>query len=154
MTYETELPGERRWADTSLAERLRGVADEIDLGVDGHQGELSKLWRGELSLRRTYWLYWFCVAFLLGFCRSFLEGRQGFLAVDSTFWFYWLLISVSYSWGAFMVVPLWRSASRYNGRRVWAALAKLLAISNATGAVWFAAAFWYGFVQGFLAAAG
>lgn len=114
---------------------------------------LYKLWRGEIPLRRTYWLYWFCVAFSLGFIRGFLEGYYPWLSEfdgpgqpgSGTVAFYLLTFLSLQAWSAFMVVPLWRSASRYEGRRLWAVLAKVVAVSNAIGVVIFAYSFWTGF---------
>lgn len=114
---------------------------------------LYKLWRGEIPLRRTYWLYWFCVAFVLGFSRGFLEGYYPWLAEfdgpgcpgGGTVAFYVIVELGLRAWSAFMVVPLWRSASRYEGRRLWAVLAKIVAISNAIGVALFAYGFWVGF---------
>lgn len=119
--------------------------------------ELSRLWRGELPLRRTYWLYWFCVAFPLGFVRGFLESYYPWFEVfegpgmpsGDVVALYFLAFLASWAWAAFMIVPLWRSASGYEGRQVWAILVRLVAISNAIGVVIFAYYFCRGFIEGF-----
>ena len=124
--------------------------------------EIYRLWKGELPLHRTYWLYWFCVAFPLGFVRGFLESYYPWLELfegpgrprDDALALYILAFLASWFWTAFMIVPLWRSASRYEGRQVWAILVKLVAISNAIGVAWFAIAFGGGFVEGFTQAMG
>lgn len=124
--------------------------------------EVSRLWRGELPLRRTYWRYWFCVAFALGFLEGFLESLFPWLEAfegpgqpgGGVIAIYLIAFLAYVGWSVFMIVPLWRSASRYDGRQIWAILAKLIAVSNAIGVAIFLFNFCRGFAQGFSQAIG
>lgn len=119
--------------------------------------ELSRLWKGELPLRRTYWLYWFCVAFSLGFFRGVLEGVFPWLELyegvgqpgGGVIALHVLAFLGMWGWAAFMIAPMWRSASRYEGRQVWPILVKLVVVSNEIGVAWHVVAFCIGFAEGY-----
>ena len=89
---------------------------------------LSKLWHGEHTLRRTFWLYFivgqwaFMLLLMLISLPVFLLFRQSLLPVMGVF----ALLILGYLFMA--MVGVWRSAKRYDGSLAWALLAKLVMV--------------------------
>jgi hypothetical protein len=80
----------------------------------------KSLWRGELSLARTYWLFGFSAMFLIKIPLILWEEYPpatpllpGLVAVIGIIYF------------LFISVAIWRSANNYKGKMIWPALAKL-----------------------------
>lgn len=76
---------------------------------------LSRLWRGEFSLGRTYWIG----SVLVGLVVSALLGVLGTapLAVLAPL----LVVLVAYQ--GVLLVGLWRASQKYSGPRIWGWLA-------------------------------
>ncbi len=83
---------------------------------------MSKLWRGEVSLAKTYWLYGTVIPILF----AVLIIVPLFI-IESVFFVY-LLYAYSLPYGSFMMVAIWRSSGNYNGSKIWAFLARLTCI--------------------------
>ena len=84
------------------------------------------LWRGEMPLIVTYWLYGVLGSVLLNVPLIVAEeysvdSPAGTLAV-----FGYSLIVLAYS--VFVAVAIWRAATRHEGSRLWAGLAKVVVI--------------------------
>lgn len=101
-------------------------------------GALLKIWRGEPTLFRAFWLHFYLgYSFVLGIVALLVKplelvGRldEGKIALAIVWVLYVILASVG----------VWRAASRYEGFWLWPALARivtviavLLALSVATG---------------------
>lgn len=89
---------------------------------------VSRLWHGELSLRKAFWLY-----FIFGYFAAFLISTLLYAVLFFAFGrsIPPLLGILALSMIGYMFVAgtgVWRSATRYQGTRVWPALAKLLLI--------------------------
>ena len=89
---------------------------QFDLTSSGYVG---RLWRGEVSLSVTYWVWGVLVNILtralIVFAVLVTHARSVVLGLG--------LLYIVY--GLFMFVAIWRSAGRYGGRRIWADLARV-----------------------------
>ncbi len=91
-----------------------------------------RLFRGDVSLPRTYWIYGGVVGAGFGIVQIAIEANYvdlistegGSLGILAFYWF-----AVGYS--LFIFVAIWRSAGKYEGNRSWAALARLMVILGA-----------------------
>ncbi len=96
---------------------------------------LLRLFRGEVSLYVTYWIYGSLVGLGLGVVQTAIEANYydlvstevGSLAIAG---FYWLVVAYTF----FILVAIWRSAGKYDGRPVWATLARLAVVFGILGA--------------------
>ena len=86
--------------------------------MDSIKAIMNKLWNGDVPLAYTFWLYYFIGIIVL----RFIAGAIGpVFAV------------VIVAWAGFMVVPIWKSANKYGGNKLFALLAKIAAIVIAFG---------------------
>ncbi len=86
---------------------------------------LRQLWRGNISLARTFWLYYFGVAILFKVGDKILtDGLFSSMTVLDYLIIY-LIIGIQVIYFVFILIAVWRSATKYKGSVVWAALAKL-----------------------------
>ena len=87
--------------------------------------ELKKVWRGEISLPVTYWLWGVVVA-------NILLGRMlGFIIDATQNEFLGLLHTVfAIAVNVLAVIAIWRSAISYKGHPAWALLARLSSVVN------------------------
>ena len=81
---------------------------------------LNDLWNGDVSLARTFWLYYF-VGLLLVRIVAIAIGPAGAVLI--------------LGWTGFMVLPIWRSADKYSGNTLFALLAKIAAVVIALGVI-------------------
>lgn len=96
---------------------------------------LKKLWRGDFSLARTYWLYNLAIPllFILIFGMFYLKWVALLAAQNnmaSAYIAYFAFRLLLYSYGIIATVGLWRSSARYTGPASWRFLGK--------ATVWFA----------------
>jgi hypothetical protein len=84
---------------------------------------LSKLWFGEHSLFKTYWLCCVFIPLLLS-----IPIKLWSLRIDPNFLtlFFYLYLVSTYSFIA--IIGLWRSSDYYNGNKIWFWFAKLTVI--------------------------
>jgi hypothetical protein len=125
-------------------------AAEIFSSASGHARERAKapslllrLYRGEVSLIRTFWTFFLSLP-LLG-DMIFTQFIFPMLDVESSEG-----TAAMFVWGTFMLVygiiasiGLWRSACRYTGPSHWALLAKACAVLGMGASVAYAL-MWYG----------
>ena len=90
---------------------------------------IKSLWRGDISLAKTFWLFGFSVNLL------FRAGIDYFLVLNtqehSTSTGYislWVLIVLSLIYTPFIYISIWRSANKYQGLQRYAIIAKILVI--------------------------
>jgi alpha/beta superfamily hydrolase len=84
---------------------------------------LAKLWRGEIGLAITYWLWGVLIVGLgIGIAGLVAAAAAGSGAV----FLIWLVLYVV-SLG-FVVVAIWRSAGHYTGPRIWVWLARIVCV--------------------------
>ena len=87
--------------------------------------ELEKVWRGEVGLSVTFWLWGVFIAnILLGRVLGFIVDaiQNEFLSLLHT------VFTVAVN--VFVVVAVWRSAGGYKGQLIWAYLARLVCVAN------------------------
>jgi len=93
-------------------------------------GFIKKLFAGDVSLPVTYWVFGVLignVAFQIALTiieSNYLELTSSQVGAWSVMGFYW--IAVAYS--IFMLVAIWRSAGKYQGRAIWAGLARVMVV--------------------------
>ena len=88
-------------------------------------GRVAKLWRGELRLAESFWLWGVIGTAALSFASQFFLTRLiigGF--ISNLLAFVYLLIAVGIAYLALVAVGIWRSAARYAGVRIWAWLSR------------------------------
>jgi len=77
---------------------------------------ITRLWKGDVRLVITFWVFWWLVGFIVLICSIIIETYTGIPNL-STF------LSTIYT--IFMMVALWRSANKYIGHIIWRNLAQL-----------------------------
>ena len=97
---------------------------------------VKDLWRGDVKLVFTYWVIaiigsgLFAISDIyldtIGFYEVITEGKMSFI---------WAFITCSFLYYFFTVVCVWRSASKYKGRAVWAILAKVAVVLGTIRAI-------------------
>ncbi|MDI3511892.1 MAG: hypothetical protein PWQ61_2657 [Betaproteobacteria bacterium] len=79
-------------------------------------GIIRQIWTGRAGLARTYWLYGVVVSFGIGFALTFVT--PGSVSAK-------LMVLPLLAYFIILNVGIWRSASLYEGPKVWAVLAKM-----------------------------
>jgi len=85
---------------------------------------IGRLWRGEIGLARTFWIYGVVVCAIL----SQFAFRLNIVRPPRRAWIDVAAPAVTFVSGVyllFVAVAVWRSAGRYQGAAVWPILAKL-----------------------------
>jgi hypothetical protein len=86
----------------------------------------ATIWRGELGLARTYWVWNTLVIATVMYILTII--LQLFYAFTGSFFIIALKLALSLLLSTFMVVSIWRSAGNYKGPRRWRALARATCI--------------------------
>jgi hypothetical protein len=95
---------------------------------------IFKLWRGEYSLFKTYWLFNILFGTILGSPLSII-GQLPSETIKST-WVYWLIYLILYSlYIIISSVGVWRSASKYTKDSLWKNLAKIYSVISVASIV-------------------
>ena len=88
----------------------------------------GRLWRGQVGLARTFWLYGVVASAIL----SQLAFRLNVIRPPRSAWIDIAARAVTFISGVyllFIAVAIWRSADRYPGPAVWPILAKLSVVA-------------------------
>ena len=92
---------------------------------------ISRLWDGDVSLGMTYWFYGVLLPNLIAIptlaILAYLEESSSVSAPDMVT-MYLGFSGVFMCYGVFMAVAIWRSAEKYQGRAIWAGLARLAVV--------------------------
>ncbi len=80
------------------------------------EGRLRELWEGKIPLVQTFWIYYFIAVFALTILAMMFGGFLG-----------GILRLISLCWAGFMVMPVIRSADKYEGDQKWQLLARIAA---------------------------
>lgn len=93
--------------------------------------KLKKLWRGDFSLARTYWLYNFAIplSYLTVFGIVSMKWVDLLVMQNKMALVYIAFIAfkiLDYSYGAISTVGLWRSSVKYTGPALWRLLGKAM----------------------------
>jgi hypothetical protein len=84
----------------------------------GQKGFFSKLASGDFGLAKTYWLYGVLVGLIVNAVTRVIPS-VGVLA---------LVLAVTIAYQVMVLLGIWRAAGRYQGRKVWAILAKIATV--------------------------
>ena len=87
---------------------------------------LADLWNGRISMSRVFWEYAICFGTVL----NLLTTIASFALVAGNYPG-WLAVAVFFlatPYNLLMIIAVWRSAVRYEGRQLWATLARALII--------------------------
>jgi hypothetical protein len=98
--------------------------------IDKGAGFVSKLFRGDVSLPITYWVFGVlidnvgCQIALSIIESNYLKITSTQVGAWSVMGFYWLAVGYS----IFMLIAIWRSASKYQGRALWSGFARVAVV--------------------------
>jgi hypothetical protein len=86
---------------------------------------LAKLWCGEYSLVKTYWLFNVLAGVIVNILISIFEKMSAKTqSENATIFFAFICVTVSY--GLIALVGLWRSSNNYTGNQFWAVISKVV----------------------------
>lgn len=98
---------------------------------------ISKLWRGEYSLCKTFWLFGFLIYAGLFFALPVVALHNFVMYIIMSFLYTVYLVIV--------IVGLWRASDKYAGRYLWSVLAKAWCVLASTNVIAMAAVILFGF---------
>jgi len=101
---------------------------------------IAALWRGEVALVRTYWLFTILGGIILVLPFLVLLMALTEPPEDSVARWFLAYLAVILLYGVWVLVGTWRSASNYQGNSNWALLAKICVVVEICKAVSLAAA--------------
>ena len=89
-----------------------------------------RLFRGEIPLPMTYWVWFFFASLVILIASSFyfdslpieLTSKQRYISLSIA------IFSILYS--IFILIAVWRSATNHDGSKFWANVAKIIVIIN------------------------
>ena len=86
------------------------------VNVETIKAKLKSLWEGEVPLFQAFWLYYFIGVFVLKTLATIIQPLYGLFSI------------LAVLWAGFMVRPIFMSAHKYEGEKIWSILAKISAI--------------------------
>lgn len=98
--------------------------------IEKKTGFIARLFRGEVSLPITYWVFGVLIG-NVAFPIILKIIEFNFLEVTSSHVGTWSVLgfsSVAIGYSIFMLIAIWRSASKYQGRAIWAGLARVAVV--------------------------
>lgn len=81
--------------------------------MDKVKVQVMELWNGNVPLAQTFWLYYVVGVVVLRIIAVPLGSIFGIVILG---------------WAGFMVVPIWRASDKYEGKELFALLAKIAAV--------------------------
>jgi len=124
--------------DNSLTGKLAKTPNlEESISIENQDNLITKLFRGDVSLPITYWVFNVFIGnifFLI--CFKIIESNYiNIVSSTAGEWlilgFYWFVIGYS----IFILIAIWRSAGKYQGRTIWSALARMSVIIGFLGLI-------------------
>jgi hypothetical protein len=95
---------------------------------------IARHWRGELSLAKSFWLNGFVIGFISRVLFSGLLTASQFLgSANVVVPVFFALQALNILVVVWILVGIWRAASNYAGRRLWAILAKIVVVIGVLG---------------------
>ena len=89
---------------------------------------IKALWRGDISLAKTFWLFGFGVNLLLTVVFLYLNSQPAILSNALGRIFFFSLVAFYVIYGSFVLIAIWRSANKYQGLQRISILAKIMVI--------------------------
>ena len=90
---------------------------------------IKSLWRGDISLAKTFWIFGFCVnlLFSIGINYYLILNNQA-LSNSAGYISLWVLIIFALIYATFIYISIWRCANKYKGFQGNAIAAKIMVI--------------------------
>lgn len=89
---------------------------------------ISKLWKGDIPLVKTFWLFWLLPAIAFPIVQSLLSFVLAPI-LGILFWVIFFILSITFSiYQIISVKGLWSSATKYEGKKIWSVATKLFII--------------------------
>ena len=89
---------------------------------------IKRFWNGDISLVISYWvigcLLNIIVSFIIGFVLTFIFALIGISDISLNLFLNLFL----FAWVIFLTVGIWRSANKYQGKKIWVYLTKIVLI--------------------------
>jgi hypothetical protein len=107
--------------DAVTGDASSSTDDSNDTSPDvarGPNGVAASLWRGDVPLYQTYWVCGVLTNLLWGIPIGLAEAADLPILVL-------VLVGLNLIYLVFIAVAIWRSATRYSGRKLWGDLARL-----------------------------
>src|SRR5579872_5282029 len=92
---------------------------------------LKKLWKGEISLLLTFWVFGVGVSLIFRFMFYYINQNYIWFTIKFGNYPIYLLAGVTLIYSFFIWVAIWRSANKSKGSQFLAAAAKLMVILSA-----------------------
>ena len=90
---------------------------------------IRRLWRGNIPLARTFWLYGVCVNLsVVATMNYFLVYNKQALSTAVVYISIWAIIAFSIIYFPYIFISIWRSANKYQGHRFYTIAAKIIVI--------------------------
>ncbi len=89
---------------------------------------IRELWRGNVGLSRTFWVFGIAVNLLLTFAILYLNAQGGILTTGMGVILLLVLSSFSIIYYPFILIAIWRSANKYQGLRRLVIAAKVAVV--------------------------
>ena len=97
---------------------------------------ISRLWKGDIPLVRTFWIFWVIPPIAFPFIQGLLTFTLGPL-LGALFLLIWFAFSLSFAvYQIICTKGLWSSATKYNGKKIWAIGAKLFVILGIVSSIY------------------
>ncbi|HEX5778001.1 MAG TPA: hypothetical protein VFY21_04110 [Xanthobacteraceae bacterium] len=93
---------------------------------------LADLWNGRISLSRVFWEYAVCFGTVLNLLTTI--ASFALVAGDYPGWIAAVVFFLPAPYNLLMIIAVWQSAARYEGRQIWATLARAFIIVWAVAA--------------------
>ena len=89
---------------------------------------IKRFWNGDISLVISYWvigcLLNIIVSFIIGFVLTLIFALIGISDISLNLFLHLILSA----WVIFLTVGIWRSANKYQGKKIWVYLTKIVLI--------------------------
>ena len=86
---------------------------------------IRDLWRGDLTLVKTYWLFGVVGGIFFHIAFTYIEYQSAVFSTGFGPAFVFGLVIFFFTYSAFILVAIWRSANKYQGLQRYAILAKV-----------------------------
>jgi len=96
---------------------------------------IKDLWRGDVPLVKTYWLFGVAVGILFNVAFIYIEYQPAAFASAFGQVFVLGLAVFVFVYSAFICVAIWRSANKYQGLQRYTVLAKISVIFGVMGII-------------------
>jgi len=113
----------RRGVSRRVLPRHGGVGD-----AEASTHLVRALWRGDVSLAKTYWLFGVVVGVCYAIVFAYIEYQSRGLSEGLGPVFIIALRLSCFLYAMFINIAIWRSANKYRGPKQWAILAKVMVL--------------------------